>query len=306
MARALATSDMPELIQLRDEHWDVIVVPARGGSLQRCDFDGKPVLQSTAPLPGNGPAPAACCYFPLIPFSNRIENGEFHFGGSHVRLRSNVAGSPHVIHGHGWQAAWHARSRSATACSLVFRHAAGSGWPWRYEGSQAFAIAGDTLCITLGIRNLGDTAMPCGLGFHPFFPIRPDARLQLSAARVWNGSARDFPREPIVVPRPLCFDAGPRVAERTGLDHCYDGWQGRAILSYAEPRHDLVVAASDAASFVVIYIPERADHFCVEPVTHAINAMNQRDPAAAGLWTLLPGENREIAMTISRQHVPAQ
>ena len=38
--------------------------------------------------------------------------------------------------------------------------------------------------------------------------------------------------------------------------------------------------------------------FCVEPVTHAVNAMNHADAAAGGLWTLKPGATREIRMTI--------
>ena len=48
----------------------------------------------------------------------------------------------------------------------------------------------------------------------------------------------------------------------------------------------------------MVYIPRGADYFCVEPVTHAVNAMNLPDAAAAGLWTLEPGATREISMTI--------
>ena len=36
-----------------------------------------------------------------------------------------------------------------------------------------------------------------------------------------------------------------------------------------------------------------ADYFCVEPVTHAVNAMNHADAVAGGLWTLAPGGPRD-------------
>jgi galactose mutarotase-like enzyme len=48
---------------------------------------------------------------------------------------------------------------------------------------------------------------------------------------------------------------------------------------------------------VVVYVPG-SGYFCVEPVTHAVNAMNLADPAAAGLWILEPTGTREITTSI--------
>ena len=71
-----------------------------------------------------------CCHFPLIPYSNRIRNGRFRFRSVPIRLPENVAGSPHAMHGHGWQATWQLTGRDRTFCALAFRHDAESNWPW--------------------------------------------------------------------------------------------------------------------------------------------------------------------------------
>jgi aldose 1-epimerase len=60
----------------------------------------------------------------------------------------------------------------------------------------------------------------------------------------------------------------------------------------------LILDGCDATDSVIVYIPQDADYFCVEPVTHAVNAMNHADPAASGLWMLAPGEGRRLSMTI--------
>lgn len=55
------------------------------------------------------------------------------------------------------------------------------------------SIQDNELRMTLAIENLGFTAMPCGLGFHPFLPATDGARLTMEAGRVWNAAADEFP-----------------------------------------------------------------------------------------------------------------
>src|SRR5262245_30242425 len=112
---------MAESLTLRDGHWQVVVLPSYGASLQLCEFDGLPVLQPTARLERVGAAPLPCCYFPMIPFCNRVENSQFDFAGATVSLRENVAGTPHAMHGHGWHTAWDVTHSSRTACALSYR-----------------------------------------------------------------------------------------------------------------------------------------------------------------------------------------
>ena len=289
---------MSDTIELADGRWKVVVAPMLGGALIACDYDGKVVLKPVAQPAGGGLPAMPCCHFPLIPYSNRIENGRFRFGGAVIRLRENVAGSPHALHGHGWQAAWRLTERGDAGCTLSFDRAPAPDWPWRYRGTQTIAVAGDALHLELAIENLDTAAMPCGLGFHPFLPRNGGARLALEAAQVWDGSAGTFPRRRVDVPAALEFRHGPRVGDRQGTDHCFDGWRGAALVSDERSARAWRIEGCAATRFVIVYIPADADYFCVEPVTHAVNAMNQPDAAESGLWTLQPREVRRISMTI--------
>ena len=69
-------------------------------------------------------------------------------------------------------------------------------------------------------------------------------------------------------------------------------------MRYAEGSRTVILDGCEETAYAIVYIPADADYFCVEPVTHAVNAMNLADAAAGGLWTLEPGATREIRLTI--------
>jgi aldose 1-epimerase len=289
---------MAGTLELGDGRWKILVAPARGGSLLGCTFDGAPVLQP-APQPAAPGRPALrCCHFPLIPFSNRIDNGRFRFNGSTVQVARNVAGSPHPLHGHGWQTEWQVSESNGTTCVLTYGRKAMPDWPWPYRARQTIAVAGDSLYLLLAIENPGPAAMPGGLGFHPFFPRSAGARLELSAEQVWNRAAAGFPTARTDIPAALEFHGAPRIADRQGTDHCFDGWSRRATIRYEHPARCVTLDGCQETAHAIVYVPAHADYFCVEPVSHAVNAMNLADPAAAGWWTLDAGEIRSISMTI--------
>ena len=107
----------------------------------------------------------------------------------------------------------------------------------------------------------------------------------------FRGSASSFPRRSV-------FATVPPVSDRPGTDHCFDGWPGRATIRYESPARSLLLEGCEATRFLIVYIPAGADYFCLEPVTHAVNAMNLPAAAESGLWTLEPRATREISMTI--------
>lgn len=288
-----------ETFELRASGWNVVVAPPLGGSLLSCEHDGVPVLRPTRQKARSGIPSFECCHFPLIPFSNRIKNGSFVFRGTQIQLARNIAGEPHAMHGHGWQAPWQVVQRSDSGCALAFRHAAARDWPWSYEGRQSLAIHdANELRITLAIQNLDSAAMPCGLGFHPFLPATDGARLKMVAGRVWNAPADEFPSQEIAVPALLDFSNSPLVAERRGTNHCFGRWSGSASVSDGPSRRSLVLEGCERTQCVIVYIPAEADYFCVEPVTHAVNAVNLPNAQDGGFWTLAPNELREITMTL--------
>ena len=112
------------VVTLRNAHLQAQVLPAIGGALARLDalVAGKAhALLRSYELPAGAPdpAPSQLACFPLVPWSNRIGNGGFHFDGRRIELAPNRAGEPCPIHGEGWQQAWGIAAQSPTSVELV-------------------------------------------------------------------------------------------------------------------------------------------------------------------------------------------
>ena len=98
------------VITLRAGSAEVGIAPAIGGSLTRYrSIVGKEAhdwLRDATPADLSSGAADRLASFPLVPFSNRIRDGRFGFGGHSVRLPLNCPPERHAQHGHGWQAPW--------------------------------------------------------------------------------------------------------------------------------------------------------------------------------------------------------
>jgi aldose 1-epimerase len=287
---------LSEPIVLRDHQWRIRILPAFGGGLDECVFREQALLQSVDPE--SSLAAVELCYFPLVPFSNRIRNGRFSFEGRTVDVGPNLRNHSHAIHGHGWQAPWRVLHADASQCTLVYEHAASARWPWRYRVLQTFAIDGAALTITLTLTNEAATRMPTGLGFHPFFARPGTARLAAAASRLWNGRAEEFPSRSIDVPAELDFAVSRAVREARGVDHCYSGWDGTAAIDWPDAPHRLLLEAGRELGHFLLYVPENRDFFCFEPVSHAINAFNYPAAEENAALGLAPAQELSATMTL--------
>ena len=238
---------------------------------------------------------AAC--FPLVPFVNRIRGGCFEFRGRTVRLEPNMAGDPSPLHGQGWTSRWEVESSSDAMAALVFEHPAGE-WPWAYQARQEFGLEANALHMRLVCKNLSDDAMPCGLGFHPYFHCSPDTRIQTQVEVVWSVDENVLPvaRMPAVGRYAIANEA---VCGR-GLDNGYSGWSGRAL--FTDPGWPFEVElSSPGVRFFQLYSPVDGGIFVAEPVTHANAALNEpeADWLSLGIRILEPGEAMELEARIA-------
>jgi aldose 1-epimerase len=146
------------VIQLRAGRAFAGVAPGIGGSIAHFYWlDGARRLDWLRPAGADdlaaGTADRLAC-FPLVPFSNRIRNGCFSFGGHDVALPLNQFPQPHAEHGHGWQAAWRVAARANDRLTLEYEHAA-DAWPFPYRAVQEFRLTEDALSVALTVENRG-------------------------------------------------------------------------------------------------------------------------------------------------------
>jgi len=238
----------------------------------------------------------ACC-FPLIPFANRIRGGCFTFRDRTIRLEPNMAGDPSPLHGQGWTSAWSVEAAGKSEAVLSFRHEPGE-WPWAYEARQHFRLAADSLHLTLECRNRSEEPMPCGLGFHPYFPCGPETWIRTEVTKVW---AVDEKILPVAVEAPVGrFAIADDPVCGRGLDNGYGGWAGRALLS--DPGRPFAIEmSSPRARYFQLYSPPDGGFIAAEPVGHANAALNapEEEWAELGIRVLAPGEEAVLEARIA-------
>ena len=270
-------SGIDGVVELRAGRAELGVVPRIGGSIAyyrwsdgtiangACDWlrpaGGDDALLQTADR-------LAC--FPLVPFSNRIRNGRFEFDGHEIRLPLNQWPQPHAEHGHGWQSAWRIVARAADRLVLELDRRADT-WPFAYRARQEFVLTEAELRVTLSAENRDRTAMPIGLGLHPYFPRTARCRLSADVDAMWATDAEVMPTELTGADARLA--SGLPVTE-VALDNCFTGWRRTATIVWPERAASLAIAADPPLDFLVVYSPPGEDYFCVEPVSHCTDAFN--------------------------------
>lgn len=260
------------------------VDPLRGGAIRAFDWHGIPIFRPTAPAAGDEPLETAC--FPMIPFSNRIAQGRFQFGGRTVQLSRNWSGDPHPLHGYGWRAPWSVLSGTTSSARIRFEGGADE-WPWHYRGEQHFQLLRDGLSIELSIQNLSVTPMPAILGLHPYFSQAASATLQARLPQVWLTDEAALPVEEVPTPVGWGFEPG-RIVNSIPLDHCFSGWDGVATLRWPDRT---VTMSAGGCSCLQLYAPAGKDFFCLEPQSAASGALGRN---AERLTAIAPGERSAI------------
>jgi aldose 1-epimerase len=292
----LADSTALSRLILETKAMKLTLLPDLGGSVGGLSYKTQDILRPFARTADESPLQTGG--FPLFPFSGRISEGRFVWNGHAVSLAPNFLPEPHAIHGQAWHAAWQVAEHGSDHARLVFDYRPGD-WPWAYRAEQYFTLRDDGLDLTLRLTNHGEDSMPAGLGWHPYFP-RMDARVTVPVDRVWTSDEGMIPNR-LDVPAAGADVSEWRVVDELDLDNAFTVSDRLSCIEWPS-RNLRVEMVSDAVlGHMVIYTPKGQDFFCVEPVSHAPDAVNSQHPAElTGLHSLAPGEtlSARISLTI--------
>ncbi len=250
------------------------ILPQCSGGITKFQVHGIDIFR---PCDSKNPHPLALSNFPLVPFSGRIANGHFIAGGSNIILPATLDVDPqHAIHGHGWQNPWRIVDQSEGSVHLRYDHTA-DAWPWPYRSEQIFTITPSGYVHELSVQNLGMTPMPAGLGLHPYFP-RTGAVIETNFSGKWALGPDRIPQQLNPIVDEIDWFGGELI------DHGFERDDTGAIL-LRWPTHLLTMTPHADLQHTVIYVPIGEDYFCVEPVSHVANAINE-----GGMRWLSPDE----------------
>ena len=272
--------------------YQIVVAPEVGGSIAAFSRDGRDILRGSRSPAG----PLECGCFPLVPYCNRIRDGTFLFRGKRVTIAPNMTGDPSPLHGDGWLSPWTVEHQDEAVARLYFAHQAGE-WPWKYEARQTFRLSADGLEAEISCRNLSDEPMPCGLGFHPYFPCDSATRIETGVEQVWEVDQHVLPTA--IAPATGRYALDGQAACGRDLDNGYGGWSGDMRLIAGDGS--VMRMTSPDARFFQIYSPAGGEMLAAEPVSHANAALNEPEESwpDLGLRVLAPGETMRLRMDLS-------
>lgn len=232
--------------------------------------------------------PKAGCY-PLAPWSNRIRNARFAFGGEDIRLKPQSDAIPHTMHGFSHQRPWTVTEHGATALTMRYRHEP-DAWPWAFEAVQRLTLDTTGLTIEIAVGNLSGRAMPVGFGVHPFFKVAQGDLIRFSCERQWLSDETGCG----VRAQDLEGDARRRETPQgtAAVTDYFAGFGGVASITRADGSR-IVIETGGPLDHVIFHVPAGGAYACVEPVSHVADAFNlaASGVAGSGARTLGPGES---------------
>lgn len=247
--------------------------------------------------------------YPLAPWSNRISGGGFLVGDVFHAVTANAAGMPYPIHGDAWQQAWQVSKQNATSLEITLVSNGFNGNPHHYRAVQNFQLVDGGMDQSLTVTHLGDAPLPYGLGLHPWLPRNEHTTLQAKVGGVWLSDADCLPKEHTTkFPPSWDLNAGISAAG-TLIDNCFTGWDGTALVTWPDQGLQLTlqqkrsqsIANAEVGTYLappdclLVFRKVEGHHFCLEPVSHPIDAFNQ--PVQPGLHMLQTGESLTLAVS---------
>jgi aldose 1-epimerase len=276
-----------DLITLNNGQQRLQIAPAYGGGITAWDWqlDGNwsPLFR---PWDGASEDRYTLACFPLVPWSNRITGGGFEHDGVFYQIHANRLDEHYPIHGDGWLQTWQVADQTANSIRLMLESRGFDGSPYRYRSTQTFTLLENGLQIDLTVTHLGQKQLPYGLGLHPYFTRNERTRLQMKTEGVWLSGDDPIPTE-LTTHFPETWDYNTAAPlDGPMIDNCFNGWDGKAVISYPDRGLELTMRMFDCNGYTLLYRPPGKDFFCLEPITHPIDAFHMPDkPGLAFLNT---------------------
>lgn len=169
----------------------------------------------------------------LVPWPNRIVDGDYAFDGVEHELPINERARHHALHGLVLAQEFEVTSAGPSGAVLRATVHAQQGYPFTLGIEVAYDLGPDGLVATVTATNLGADRAPYGVAQHPYLtagsPMNNECVLSLPAATVLEVEPERL--TPLALTDVATADGGafdfrtPRVIGTQFIDHAYSGLQ---------------------------------------------------------------------------------
>ena len=292
---------MNKLIILENEILYVEINPILGGSIKNFFIKNKnikiPVFREASNKIRKKDDVLLNSFFSLIPFSGRIGNALLKFKSKTYNLKKNFKGELSALHGDGWQNPWIVKNLEKN-CVIMKLSAKNKNWPFKYSGHLIIKINNNELKISLEIKNLDIKSMPCGLGLHPWFDMTANASLQMNAKKFWIVGKDNLFKKVSNLSKNIDFSRGKKLIN-TNLVNGFSEWNGFATIVWPEKKLSLNIESSKNLKHLIVYTPYNENFFCIEPVSHSVDAFNLYAKGIKGTGTKILRPNKIFKVVTS-------
>ena len=222
----------------------------------------------------------------MAPWANRLGARRYEACGRAVDLRWLPLGTDEnglPIHGTMAAAAWNVvdvgPSRLAASFDTAVHWDQLAAFPFAHSLEVVAETDGSSLVVSTTLRPTGRIAVPVSFGWHPYFAVGRDWRLDLPACRRVVLDERLLPTD-TYEPQP---PASTLLRDCAYDDH-YELGDDR-LLAARGPDGEVVVEFGDGYRYAQVFAPVGAGFACLEPMTARTNAL-----VDGGFETVAPGD----------------
>lgn len=239
----------------------------------------------------------------LAPFPNRIKDGQYVFEDKSYQMPINHSKEQHAMHGLLYDKAFviEAMQTEIDEAHLTLKHTYlgdVQGYPFSFDCRVTYHWqSGQYLTCVIEIENTGESAMPLGLGWHPYFTFPSkvnELTLQLNCMHQYQVDERMIPT--LETHALDAFQQMNLIGDKQ-LDDCFslppNGCYKTIVKDVA---HKITLSIEQETgknqfNYVQLYTPKDRQSIAIEPMTCIPNAFNNR----VGLIKL--ASNEKIAVS---------
>lgn len=231
----------------------------------------------------------------LAPYPNRTAAGNFSFNNMDYQLPLDGVDPYNAIHGFVFNQPFKLEEielyDSSAICKLSYQYSGDYlGYPFPFILHLKIQISLTTgFAVELSMENTGDTSLPCGLGWHPYF----DLQMKINELMLKLPVNKKYSVNEQMIPTGKLDDFTDFIElspiGNTELDDCFpvhqDSENGpETILKHPEKGH-LCFWTDHPYDFLQVYTPPDRNSIAIEPMTCAPDALNN----GLGLKTIESG-----------------
>ena len=233
----------------------------------------------------------------LFPYPNRLEDGRYEWQGRQYQFPINEKERNNQLHGFLYNQPFEvdAIDNGLDEATIKLKHHYDghlAHYPFPFKFSVSYTFSQNTVKVNFEVKNSGSSALPFGIGWHPYFRLKKDGDYAFKAPALekYGLNERSIP-------------TGQKIPTAGDLEIHYQSLDDVFRIVNEERQYHLIEQTSDLQltfmcdagfNFLQLFTPHPGT-VAVEPMTCLINAFNNKE----GLSVLPPAAVKSLHFSVS-------